>query len=108
MVLDGLPHLPLLNAFEHDPSRQRHGVGYDANDHVEFQFPLSLCLAMIPRFAVSHVSLFPRTRIWLTRAGGTRETRGTAVEYWGSSRGFIGEQWQESLVMVAGNPGTSS
>ena len=59
MLLDGLPHVPLLQAFEHDPYPQRHRVCYDANDHIESTLSLPLHLAMIPRFAVSQVSLFP-------------------------------------------------
>jgi hypothetical protein len=57
VLLDGPPHFPLLQAFEHRPSPSRsHLVGCDVNDHVASQRPLSLCLSMIPRFVVSQVS----------------------------------------------------
>ncbi len=38
---------------------QRHLVGYNANDHVASTSSFPLRLAMIPRFGVSQVSLFP-------------------------------------------------
>src|SRR5262249_20773503 len=69
MVCHIFPSCRLLSILH---TSQRHLVGYDANDLVAFQLPLSLCLAMIPRLAVSQVSLFPR--MWLNCAGG-REGR---------------------------------
>src|SRR5262245_8784221 len=60
MLLGGLLYVPLLKAVEHDPSPQRHLVGYDANDQVTSQPSLPFRLAMLPRFVVSQVSPYTR------------------------------------------------
>src|SRR5215472_16745138 len=55
MLLDGLPHLPLLKAFEHEPSPNVISRALMPTTIVSLRHSF-LCLAMIPCFAVSQVS----------------------------------------------------